>query len=102
MFRGCGQKHRAVKDMTGQCFNKLTVIERADDYINKNGTKDVRWLCRCDCGRKTIVRGAALRNGHTKSCGICARSISNMGKGQRDLTGRVFGKCYEPVEYFGG
>lgn len=90
--KGCGQKHRAVKDMTGQRFNKLTVIERADDYINKNGTKDVQWLCRCDCGRETIVRGAALRNGHTKSCGVCTRSISNMGRGQRDLTGCVFGK----------
>ena len=90
--KGCGQKHRAVKDMVGKKFNKLTVIERADDYINKNGTKHVRWLCRCDCGRETIVRGTALRYGSTKSCGICTRSNSNMGKGQRDLTGQVFGR----------
>lgn len=90
--KGCGQKHRAVKDMTGQKFGKLTVIERAEDYINKDGTKHVRWLCRCECGRETVVRGTALRYGSTTSCGICTRSASNMGKGQRDLTGQKFGK----------
>lgn len=89
--KGCGQKHRVIKDMTGQKFGKLTVIERAEDYINKDGTKHIRWLCHCDCGREAVVRGTALRYGSTTSCGVCTRSASNMGKGQRDLTGKKFG-----------
>lgn len=31
------------------------------------------WLCRCDCGRKTVVLSSDLRNGNTKSCG-CANT----------------------------
>lgn len=67
--KGCGQKHRAVKDMTGQRFNKLTVIERADDYVNKNGTKDVQWLCRCECGVERDIRAGTLVSGNSLSCG---------------------------------
>ena len=29
------------EDLSGRKFGLLTVIERADDYINQNGTKDV-------------------------------------------------------------
>lgn len=27
------------------------------------------WLCRCDCGKETTVRGSDLRSGGRKSCG---------------------------------
>ena len=52
-------------DLSGQRFHWLTVIERASN--NKGGK--ARWLCRCDCGKTTIVQSACLRTGHTKSCG---------------------------------
>ena len=52
-------------DLTGQKFGRLTVIERADN--TKQG--QAKWLCQCDCGRKTVVMGKSLRNGNTKSCG---------------------------------
>lgn len=67
---GC-QSTNKLKDLTGQTFGKLTVIERADDYTDKNGEKHVCWKCKCLCGNECIVRGHSLRNGHTKSCG-CA------------------------------
>ena len=51
-------------DITGKKFNKLTVIGFYEK--SKNGA---RWLCECDCGNKTIVRGANLKNGSVKSCG---------------------------------
>ena len=47
-------------DISGQRFGKLTVIA----YIGKKV-----WRCTCDCGQSIQVRGALLRNGHTKSCG---------------------------------
>ena len=43
-IKSCGKKHRRVQDMTGQKFGKLTVVSRADDYINADGTKHVMWL----------------------------------------------------------
>lgn len=60
------------KDMTGQRFERLTVVERAEN--DKQG--NARWLCKCDCGNTTIVPAHALRQGRTKSCG-CLLSESS-------------------------
>lgn len=58
-----------AKDITGQKFNRLTVIKRDDNYIRKNGKTEAVWLCQCECGNFVKVRGSRLRNGVTKSCG---------------------------------
>ena len=84
------QRQREVDDLTGRKFNGLTVVSRADDYINPSGNRFVQWNCRCDCGKMVVKRGTALRNGTAKSCG-CWRSKSNQGKGLIDLTGKIFG-----------
>lgn len=55
-----------LKDLTGQRFGKLTVIERAP-----NIGKLTAWKCRCDCGSETIKKAVNLTSGKTKSCG-CA------------------------------
>jgi hypothetical protein len=52
-----------LRDVTGQRFNKLTAIEVAS-------RSPVKWLCRCDCGARTVVSSASLRRGKTKSCGL--------------------------------
>jgi len=39
----------------------------------RNKTGNALWVCRCDCGNVSIIRGADLRNGSTKSCG-CLKS----------------------------
>lgn len=56
-------------DLTGQKFNKLTVIKRVEDYISPNGHHYVQWLCKCDCGKDVVVLSSNLKSGHTKSCG---------------------------------
>ena len=56
-------------DLTGQRFGRLTVIERAEDYISKSGYHQVQWRCGCDCGRTTTVNAQSLRRGVTQSCG---------------------------------
>lgn len=56
-------------DITGKTFCKLKVIERSvlrDDNAMK-------WVCECECGKRIITRGAALRSGHTKSCGCLTK-----------------------------
>ena len=57
-------------DLTGMKFGRLTVIERAEDYISPNGHHNVRWLCECSCKKhsRILVTGGNLRNGTTKSC----------------------------------
>lgn len=52
-------------DLTGQKFNYLTVLKRAEKNINNRPA----WECQCDCGNICIVKGSELKNGHTKSCG---------------------------------
>lgn len=60
------------KNLVGQTFSKLLVVERAPS-IARGETKMVSaWLCRCDCGNEKIIQGCNLRNGTTKSCG-CIR-----------------------------
>lgn len=75
-------------DLTGQKFGNLTVLEKTNE--RKNG--EILWLCKCDCGNITKIRGRYLREGHTTSCG-CKKKITamNMGKAQfHDLTGQKF------------
>ena len=51
----------------GNRYGKLTVIEY---HHSRKGS--VYWLCQCECGMSTVVKGTALRTGHTKSCGCTA------------------------------
>lgn len=52
-------------DRTGQRFGKLVVV--AED--GRDALKKVRWLCICDCGKKTSVTAGGLVTGNTTSCG---------------------------------
>lgn len=79
-------------DLTGQKFNKWTVIERAE---NKN--KAVCWLCECECGTRKIVRAQHLKSGNSKSCGCLQKEVAKdlckkLGQNNsQKLEGKVFG-----------
>ena len=55
-------------DLTGQRFERLTVLQ---PYDQRN--RAWRWLCKCDCGKETIGIGAKMKQGFKKSCG-CFKS----------------------------
>lgn len=74
--------NRGFIDLTNKKFGKLTVI-RSDKKVGRNQY----WLCKCDCGKETVVMGGALRSGHTKSCG-CNHKKALL----KDLTGKRFGR----------
>lgn len=80
---GCLQKARTSAaarkgtDLTGQKFNRLTVLKRAND--------SAKWICLCDCGNLTEVTTSHLRSDHTKSCG-CLK-IEQAKSRLIDLTG---------------
>ena len=71
-------------ELTGQKFGKLTVT----GYAGAN-----QWSVRCDCGTEKTVAGAALRGGHTKSCGCAQREwcSSSLARIKRSDTGRRIG-----------
>ena len=56
-------------DLTGQVFERLTVIKEAGK--DKHG--NYIWECQCKCGTKTKVLGQNLRKGSTRSCGCLAK-----------------------------
>ena len=73
-------------DLTGQKFNRLTVLEKDTAKKSKNAC----WICQCECGNIVSVQGVHLRNGHTKSCGCLQREKSSEYS-LIDLTGQKFG-----------
>jgi hypothetical protein len=70
------------KDLTGQKFNKLTVIEVTPRAIGER----TKYKCLCDCGKESIVDGSKLQNNHTKSCG-CQRNDVDYGSHARKESG---------------
>lgn len=77
------KKTRSREDITGQTFNKLTVIRKMG--IVKSRT---HYLCKCICGTEVNVACSKLKNGHTKSCG-CLRNELDQGKGSRKPEGEA-------------
>lgn len=65
---------KVKKDLTGQKFGKLLVLEQDEDEVNpKTGQRFAHWKCLCECGKICSPRGTALNGGTTKSCGCLAR-----------------------------
>ena len=85
-----------LKDLSGLRFGMLTVIERGEDYITPNGKKLVRWVCKCDCGNKVLVRAVTLSHGNKCSCGCYKPPRKGL-----DITGKQFGRltAIEVSEY---
>lgn len=88
---GCLQRDRArehLNDITGRRFGRLTVLRRLPNAgsVRPNGTrKDLRWLCKCDCGKEKPVFAVSLRNGSTVSCG-CYLKENNSRLGAERLS----------------
>lgn len=56
-------------DLTGQTFNRLTVI----GYAGPDTTGRATWHCRCACGGEKIAKAHELKRGNTASCGCLAQ-----------------------------
>ena len=77
----------AWKNLIGQQFGNLIVIDQDTDYIfPSTGRLVPRWKCKCECGHVFTVINNNLTNGRIPKCPKCK---SNAFK---DLTGQKFGK----------
>jgi hypothetical protein len=70
-----------VKDLVGQEFGNLTVIQRVPGTLGRSA----RWLCQCKCGKARLAYGDNLKCGDVKNCPDCSHPV-------KDLTGQRFGK----------
>ena len=64
----CSYKAK-IKDLTGQRFGKLTVIE----YKGSSKGTGSLWLCKCDCGNEKVITSRNLLNKTCKSCGCYSK-----------------------------
>jgi hypothetical protein len=80
-----------LKDITSERFGRLVAIKRVEKPLSLKPTSSAFWLCRCDCGNETIVRGNSLRSGDTNSCKCLLKEVIS-ATNSTDLTGRRFGK----------
>lgn len=74
------------EDLTGKTFNRLTVIEQAEDYITPKGIHYARWKCQCKCGNIiNVVTGDLKKHNSTTSCGCWRKErISSSNKKNND------------------
>ena len=70
-------KNYRVKDISGENFNRLSVIDFA---YSENGM--AFWNCICSCGNSAVMSGVRIRNNKTKSCGCLSKE-----------TRIIIGKC---------
>ena len=69
-------------NLIGRKVHKLTVIRRVENYISPTGKQSSQWLCQCECGNQTVVRGTTLNKNRVYSCGCykIERLISSIKK----------------------
>lgn len=94
-----------LKDISGQVFGKLTVIER---YENNTKSGNAQWLCICTCGNNAIVNGSKLRNGRTKSCGCNRKNSVAQGYSKTrlyriwtNMKNRCYKSSHDSYKYYG-
>ena len=92
-----GMTGQFVKDIKGQRFGRLAVLEYAGIYRSPNGGgRGALWKCLCDCGQVKVIQGCVLRSERVISCGCFnnenARKLglSNTGKNNG-----MYGRCGE-------
>ena len=97
--KSCGCIKKEQQDLTNKTFSYLTVIKRDFEKEKTVAGHNYYWICQCKCGNFTTVRGADLKNGHTKSCGCLSREITTK-RNFEDLSIQKFGYL-TPIQKIG-
>ena len=89
-------------DLSGKKFGRLEVL----CYSHRNKNHEPFWTCKCDCGNTIVIRGADIKNGHTKSCGCLQREMIKQRSTTHGMEGtrlyRIYcgmiSRCYRPSQ----
>ena len=99
-----------AKDLSGQRFGRLVVLERSGTTKHRNTI----WLCQCDCGNTKEVQKPNLTSGDIKSCGCLKSEKTSERNFKHGLSHhylyvtwtaakkRTTNPKYEEFEYYGG
>lgn len=71
-----------LKNIIGNKYGRLTVIKMLDEKGNRG---QLKYLCKCDCGKSHIVTGESLRSGKSKSCGCLKKEFIEKNKFKRNM-----------------
>lgn len=68
---------------------------------HRDKRRQYHWLCQCDCGNTSIVRGKSLIQGNTKSCGCLVYESRNVKHGMKKtrlyrIWSGMKSRCYTP------
>lgn len=70
---------KKINDLSNKKFNRLTAL-----YVHsKDRNGNIRWHCKCDCGKEKDILASHLVAGNIKSCGCAIR----FGKDHKQWTG---------------
>lgn len=101
-IKSCGCGRIVAEDLTGRRFNMLVVLYRGPQSSDGN----IRWVCKCDCGKECLVQRSGLVSGNYKSCG-CFR-LSQNGNTKNPLWStrtKMIARCHNPecsdYKYYG-
>lgn len=85
-----------LTDLTGSRHSRLTVLS----YHGSDKHKRRLWLCKCDCGNKTVLTTSQIQNGYTKSCG-CYQKETAIAASTKHGHGRKSGRTKEHAAWHG-
>ena len=80
-------------DLSEKRFGNLVVVSIAPKHLWKSPSS--YWICNCDCGKQTVVRGTHLTGDDVNSCGCLSKKINRNHphwKGYEDISSRVFNR----------
>lgn len=99
------------KDLTGKRFNQLLVLRETKSVTYPSGMTSRRWICKCTCGKETVVHQSSLTGGNTKSCGCRKEKMFKRNgeymhhDGLRQLTTikqRCYNEKHTQYKHYGG
>ena len=96
------RKFRLENDLSGQKFNKWTVL-----YLASIRRRNAYYMCECDCGRKEEIAGWSLNKGRSGACPNCRVKTHGMTytstyKIWRDIISRCTNPNLSAYKYYGG
>ena len=87
-IKSCGCRGRL--DLKGQIFGRLTVLQQS----KQKKYNCPAWVCRCQCGNKTLVRRSDLTRLKIQSCGCFRREVSTQRQTIHGDAGKHPSKLY--------
>lgn len=80
-------------DLRGIRFGYLTAVEPS----NERSGHCIKWVCKCDCGRVSLVSARSLVTGRTKSCGCKKGQMCRDANVTHDMSGSPLYDVYNQM-----